>query len=265
MKKLFFIGLLTCFVVFMNPIHLLAMEGGAVLTNSGHNGTSAFHGQTLNQFVLLADQNTTTYNTTKLDPKKAQPASGKTSSFVEESNHNKSRIENILLFIGSWWVANPLNLQIWYIFCFVGLLFYLLKLKHFRQPLLFLSIIILGFYLGSSLDPISAIFNLIPNTKFTFDGAMIILGIMALLSMVLGRFYCGWICPLGAIQELIYPKTKIKMSLAPDSVLKYLKYLILVVFLYVAWRTGDNVWEHYGPLKVLVHFDGSELAFFFLV
>ncbi len=320
MRKLLSIGIVTCFVLWMNPIHLLAMEGGAVSGISVQNGKSIVINKPLYNRLLLADQAITTSESksssdaiepqtdsatqastpneagTAVDGSKKHPTksvSGKTditlktektdSKKVARSstpktphtgarsltdapvNHNSLKIENILLHIGTWWVSNPYNLQIWYIFSFIGLIFYLLRLKNFRRPLLFLSIIILGFYLGNSLDPISAIFNLIPKTNFTFSGALIILAIMVILSLFLGRFYCGWICPLGAIQELIYPKTKIKISSAPDSVLKYLKYLILVVFLYIAWRTGNNLWDHYGPLKVLVHFNGTELAIFFLL
>jgi Polyferredoxin len=178
---------------------------------------------------------------------------------------NKLQLENILLYIGSWWSANPSNLQIWYIFCLIGFILYLCKLRQFRQPLLFLSLMILGFYLGSSLDPIAAVFNIIPKTGFTFDAALFILGIAVFLSFFLGRFYCGWLCPLGAIQELIHPGIKIRMPDAPDAVLKYLKYLILVIFLYLAWRSGDNLWSQYEPLKAFVHFKGSALALFLLV
>jgi ferredoxin-type protein NapH len=184
---------------------------------------------------------------------------------AKELSGNRLQIENILLYISAWWLANPLNLQIWYAFSLIGFMVYLFKLKDFRQPLLFLSIIILGFYLGSSLDPISGIFNIIPKTGFTFDVSLIIMAIAVFLSLFLGRFYCGWICPLGAVQELIHPQTKIRMPAAPDSVLKYLKYLILLIFLYLAWRTGDNLWSHYEPLKVLVHFNGSALAVFLLI
>jgi ferredoxin-type protein NapH len=181
------------------------------------------------------------------------------------SGKSDLKLENILLYISSWWLGNPLNLQIWYLFCLAGLVLIILRLREFRRPLLFLSIIILGFYLGSSLDPIAAVFNLVPKTGFTFEIAFFILGIAVFLSLFLGRFYCGWLCPLGAVQELIHPETKIRIPAAPDAVLKYLKYIILLSFLYLSWRTGENLWSRYEPLGVLVHFNGSAFAVFILI
>jgi ferredoxin len=186
-------------------------------------------------------------------------------STAHDLTKNNLKLENILTDISSWWLTNPLNLQIWYLFYLTGLVLYLFKLKQFRRPLLFFSVITLGFYLGSSLDPISVIFQILPKTNFTFDGALILLGIIIAISLFLGRFYCGWLCPLGAIQELIHPGTGTRVPPAMDKLLKYIKYLMLILFLYLAWRTGDNLWSKYEPLKVLVHFNGSALAVFVLI
>ena len=57
------------------------------------------------------------------------------------------------------------------------------------------------------------------------------LGILALFGVVLGRTICGWLCPLGLIQELLHklPVPKIKKSVWTRR-LSYLKYVFLVVF-----------------------------------
>ena len=57
------------------------------------------------------------------------------------------------------------------------------------------------------------------------------LGILALFGVILGRTICGWICPLGLIQELLHliPVPKIKKSKVTRN-LSYLKYVFLVVF-----------------------------------
>ena len=58
-----------------------------------------------------------------------------------------------------------------------------------------------------------------------------VLGIIMLFGLTLGRTICGWLCPLGLIQELLHkiPTPKIKKSRITRA-LSYLKYVILVVF-----------------------------------
>ena len=58
-----------------------------------------------------------------------------------------------------------------------------------------------------------------------------VLGIILLYGMLLGRTICGWICPLGMLQELLHklPTPKLKKSRFTRA-LSYLKYIIIVVF-----------------------------------
>ena len=58
-----------------------------------------------------------------------------------------------------------------------------------------------------------------------------VLGILMLFGLTLGRTICGWLCPLGLIQELFYkiPVPKLKKNRV-THVLSYLKYVILAVF-----------------------------------
>ncbi len=59
-------------------------------------------------------------------------------------------------------------------------------------------------------------------------------GILLLYSILFGRMICGWFCPFGLIQELLY---KIKTPKWKKSrftrILSYLKYVILVVFVFI--------------------------------
>ena len=58
-----------------------------------------------------------------------------------------------------------------------------------------------------------------------------VLGILLLFGTILARTICGWLCPLGLIQELLHkiPTYKIKKSRL-TRLLSYLKYLFLAVF-----------------------------------
>lgn len=69
------------------------------------------------------------------------------------------------------------------------------------------------------------------NYKFAFYVA----GFLMLVGAVLGRFVCGWLCPFGLVQDLLYkiPFVKKLRRLPGDRWLKYLKYFILVGFVIV--------------------------------
>ncbi len=58
-----------------------------------------------------------------------------------------------------------------------------------------------------------------------------VLGILLLYGVILGRTICGWLCPLGLIQELLHkiPTPKLKKSRLTRA-LSWLKYVILAVF-----------------------------------
>ena len=59
-------------------------------------------------------------------------------------------------------------------------------------------------------------------------------GILLLYSVLFGRMICGWVCPFGLIQELLYkiPTPKLKKSPA-TRLLSWLKYVILVFFVFI--------------------------------
>ncbi len=58
-----------------------------------------------------------------------------------------------------------------------------------------------------------------------------VLGILMLYGLILGRTICGWLCPLGLIQEFLYkiPTPKLKKSRFTRA-LTWLKYVFLAVF-----------------------------------
>lgn len=78
--------------------------------------------------------------------------------------------------------------------------------------------------------PIGSLQAVIGSIKYNFS--FYVVGFMSLMGVILGRFICGWLCPFGFIQDLLYkiPFPKIKVNKRINNYLKYLKYIILVVF-----------------------------------
>ena len=60
------------------------------------------------------------------------------------------------------------------------------------------------------------------------------LGMILLLGTLLGRFVCGFLCPFGLLQELLYkiPTKKVKKG-KWSRTLSYVKYVVLAVFVVV--------------------------------
>ena len=59
-------------------------------------------------------------------------------------------------------------------------------------------------------------------------------GILLLYSLMFGRMICGWLCPFGMVQELMYKIKTPKMKKSPVTrLLSYLKYAILVFFVFI--------------------------------
>ena len=59
-------------------------------------------------------------------------------------------------------------------------------------------------------------------------------GILLLYSILFGRMICGWLCPFGLVQEIFYKCKTPKLKKSPVTrILSYLKYVILVFFVFI--------------------------------
>jgi len=59
-------------------------------------------------------------------------------------------------------------------------------------------------------------------------------GILLLYCLLFGRMICGWLCPFGLVQELVYKVKTPKLRKSPVTrMLSFLKYAILVFFVFV--------------------------------
>lgn len=72
-----------------------------------------------------------------------------------------------------------------------------------------------------------------------FDGrrrrfAFYVVGYLAAIGLLVGRFICGWLCLFGLIQELLYkiPTPKFKVPERLDKILRYFKYVLLILFVF---------------------------------
>ena len=76
--------------------------------------------------------------------------------------------------------------------------------------------------------PIGAFQAVIGSSKFKIS--YYITGFFILMGVLLGRFICGFLCPFGWFQDLLHKIPGKKFSTAKLKPLRYIKYIILVVF-----------------------------------
>lgn len=77
--------------------------------------------------------------------------------------------------------------------------------------------------------PIGSLQAVIGGIRHQFS--FYVAGIITLFGALFGRLICGWVCPFGFIQELLYKIPSVKLKLSKKlSWLKYLKYAFLIIF-----------------------------------
>ncbi|MBN9661030.1 MAG: 4Fe-4S binding protein [Acidobacteria bacterium] len=89
--------------------------------------------------------------------------------------------------------------------------------------------------------------------------ALILMGAVLILTLVLSRGFCGWICPFGSLQEWlgmigrrIFGK-RYNPTAPWEKRLRALKYVILALIVFFTWRLGTLVFRPYDPFLAFFH------------
>jgi len=100
------------------------------------------------------------------------------------------------------------------------------------------------------------------------SASFILMWIVFVLTVFLGPVFCGWVCPLGSIQEWFGRLGRIFLGrrfnrLIPykvDRILRYLRYVMLGWVVYMTAATGTLVFADIDPYFALFNFWSSEVA-----
>ncbi|HIT87964.1 MAG TPA: 4Fe-4S binding protein [Candidatus Coprocola pullicola] len=81
--------------------------------------------------------------------------------------------------------------------------------------------------------PIGSLQAVLTNRNYQFS--FYVIGFLILVGVCLGRFVCGWLCPFGLVQDIVYqiPFVKKYKNIYGHKILKYLKYVILILFVII--------------------------------
>jgi len=93
-----------------------------------------------------------------------------------------------------------------------------------------------------------------------------ILAGVLLVTLLLRRAFCGWVCPIGAISEWVQAGAR-RLGVKPvqvphrlDRGLALLKYVVLALILWFTWRTGELMFRGYDPCWALLGRHGDDIT-----
>jgi len=100
------------------------------------------------------------------------------------------------------------------------------------------------------------------------SSALVLMGLVFLLAVLLGPVFCGWVCPLGTLQEWIGKLGKKLFKsrynhFVPkrlDGFMRYFRILVMLWVIYITVRTGQLVFTDVDPYYALFNFWTGEVA-----
>src|SRR5512136_1481444 len=101
------------------------------------------------------------------------------------------------------------------------------------------------------LDPLAVLAQALSSRSFLFGSAVVLLTV--LLTVIAGRAWCGWLCPLGTVLDLIPLRKRTLRDKQPNIPIKWrsVKYGLLIVIL-VAALFGNLTLLIFDPLTIFI-------------
>jgi len=128
----------------------------------------------------------------------------------------------------------------------------------YRKWLLLLSVGVAGFYMAGLLCPLCAV----QNVFLKWNTAYLLLVLLPIVTTLLvGRVYCGYVCPYGAIQELLHVgKWAPRIPEHWRRPFTWLKYAVLVFLVVNVLVTKTEILKDMTPFKALFTWGGTPLT-----
>ena len=100
------------------------------------------------------------------------------------------------------------------------------------------------------------------------ESAFVLMAIGVGLAILFGPVFCGWVCPLGTVQEWVAKwgkklfKRRYNHFVPPkiDNALRYVRYLVLAWVIYVTATSGTLIFAEYDPYFALFNFWSTEVS-----
>jgi polyferredoxin len=125
-----------------------------------------------------------------------------------------------------------------------------------RLVLQLITLVVLGFWLNSLVTEVDLV-NLSRGHVASFGENpqhWLLLGFVLVSALLFGQVWCGYLCPFGALQELIsrlgrllglrsYPQRPLELRM------RFMKFLLLALMLAAVWLGDDAFWASFNPMQ----------------
>jgi len=128
----------------------------------------------------------------------------------------------------------------------------------YRKWLLLVSVGVAGFYLTGLLCPLCSV----QNVFIKWNTAYLLLVLLPIaLTLLVGRVYCGYVCPYGALQELLHIRRWApKIPARWRRILGLVKYAVLAYLVIHALVTWTEILRDMTPFRALFAWGGTPLT-----
>lgn len=125
--------------------------------------------------------------------------------------------------------------------------------------------ILLGFLIFAPMVPFqlqSLVLNDINALGAPLGAAIVIFFLFILVVFITGRIFCGYLCPIGAVQELAYDVPVKKVKVLQKHALSIVRLVLLLIFFAAAFFLSVGILNYFG----IVQFFSLNVAsiFFFI-
>lgn len=149
-----------------------------------------------------------------------------------------------------------------------GVLVRFRKGRYLRPFFLVASVGVLGFYRGSCPCPVGGFMESVLFVSGTGKIHWVWWFVAIIpLTYLLGRVWCGWVCQLGALQELIHMNGRFKVLSSATAQLWVKRVQVAAFVLLVAQLvySQSNFWKHIDPFKAAFNRGATNLTAWILL
>lgn len=143
----------------------------------------------------------------------------------------------------------------------LGTIFFFTKRIRIRYIFLIASAAFFGFYLGACNCSVGAFIKFFYAILFDWSiliGILLLILVPLIFTLFFGRIFCGYVCPFGALQELIVIRNRLfTINVGFEKKLRYLRIVFLILIIAFIIIRKEFFFHDISPFKAIFNIHGN--------